>query len=134
MGIPLDFDPELSSAVERALHRERDGYQLLGPPTERHGSVEWVARRDEGEVQRFVIFAATPLTPRPDGSSPWLLELWAAAQTMVRFDRTLVRKRRGRLDRILEDFLESWSSNTFDTAQAFDETQLRWPYPHGELE
>jgi hypothetical protein len=106
----------------------RSGYELLVEGAEKHGTIEWIAVREDEQLRRFVILDVWPLAP-PGPNSRWQFELWVGAEVGRRYTRQLVeRSGSGTLQRLAEDWLGDWFSNAVDTANSLAESQLDRSY------
>ena len=66
---------------------QRQRFEPIDRPAERHGSWEWAFRKRAGGLDRYVLIAFTSLPPAVPHSDWYAIEVWAGAEKEDRYTR-----------------------------------------------
>lgn len=69
---------------------QRQRFEPIDRPAERHGSWEWAFRKRAGGLDRYVLIAFTSLPPAVPDSDWYAIEVWAGAEKEGRYTRKSV--------------------------------------------
>lgn len=126
----MDFDAKLTLAIRQRISDalSRSEFAVVIEGLDKHGSLEWVAIREEPDMRRTVTFFATPLDP-PGQSQRWQFDLWAGAETDTRYTRQDIGRRTGSDLYRLVDWLAQWAVNAGSSAERLTVSDLDAAYP-----
>jgi hypothetical protein len=123
-----------ASSSIRLLALDTD-FVLLDEGVERHGSWEWLAMNEQGELARYIIVNVidSPLASRTSWHGRCRVELWGGVEDRQRFGRRLFARRASNWDVVAEFVGEQWQG-LLGFVRRLDESALQDAYWFGRGE